>query len=655
MSDTPIWQSDTAYTSKLYRIDCEGIGTLGDDGKFDLTAATKGAQFEANKVATAKGYKVTGSYTCPANDGQKPYFSFDQTVITVEGIPKTPPTNVPPTTVTTDSQINDAAGLAKATAEEKAANTNKAETVTVNGATVTAQPPPRPSDISQKASGNPPADVPIEGRQIARNVTNAIKQRNNANTNDDEVDQGQNSPGNPKYNVQQLYGASRNRTAQIPGMEALMRDVPNGALGKTLSLLPPVFSSLMPLGSILGVASKLPLPLNSIATLVGGAALGSVAGQVLRSAGGVGAVGGISGMLGAVGATSALNQAGGSIMNPSTASQLGSVLGTVARIGLVKSVTTGIPLSSAVLGVATGVALKTFANSLSIPTSILGTSGSSGLSAITNILGATVSGRIPILPTNLSLPGITGLSGLAQNISPGLADNLIPRSQLQGLLPGNLQNQIQTAVPPRVTTGGVPNDVETRGKEAPEQSPGPVPTGTKPDEKQPLLTGRVNGRIPYEQRASDGGITLGQMSASATPWKHNIVSQNGLTVDQIIYNLSWIAQNILDPLKAAFPGMIITCGFRGPDGTNPQGDHGRGAACDISWGNGQYRKHFQIAQWIRQNNIPVKQLILEGTARSDWIHVAGGPYTARADYGDARDMTTWTGGSPYTHRLVARP
>jgi len=650
MTGNPIFQSTTAYTDNLYRVDVEGFGA---GSPFDITAAEKAAQYDANKIATSKGFKVTGQYTCPVA-GQEGNFTFPQTVITVEGIPATPPPSVPPTTITTNSQISDAGGLAKAQADEKAANTGKAETVVVNGTSVTSQPPARSTNIAQTASGNPPANVPIEGRQISRNVTNALIQRNNANANDDPDDPGQNSPGNPKYNVQQLYGTLRNRTAQIPGMEALMRDVPNAALGKTLSLLPPIFSSLMPLGSILGVASKLPLPLNSLASLVGGAALGSAAGNAVRSlSGGVTAVPGLSGMLGAVAVTSAANTAGASIINSSTAATIGSVLGTVARVGLVKSVTTGVPLSSAVLGVATGVALKSFGNSLSIPTSILGTSGSTGLSAITNILGSTVSGRIPILPTNLSLPGVTGLSGLAQNISPGLAENMIPRNQLGSLLPGNLQNQIQTAVPPRVTTGGVPNDVEQRGREAPEQSPGPVPTGAKPDEKQPLLTGRVNGRIPYEQRASDGGITLGQMSITAV-FKHNIVDQNGLTVDQIIYNLSWIAQNILDPLKAAFPGMIITCGFRGPGGTNPTGDHGRGAACDVSWGNGQSRKHYEIAKWIRQNNIPVKQLILEGTGRSDWIHVAGGPYSKRPDYGDNRDMTTWTGGAPYSKGLIAK-
>jgi hypothetical protein len=657
MTGSPVFRSTTSYADKLYRLDVEGFGTPAEEeiAIYSLDSATKAAQHDANQIATSKGFKVTGTYACPVS-GQEHNFNFSQTGITVEGIPATPPASATPETQTTSSQISDASGLAKAQADEMAANTNTAQTVTVNGTTVTSPPPPRPNNIVQAAKGTPLTSVPIEGRQIARNVVASMQLRDMKNTNDDPDDTGSLSPGNPKYNIQQFYGAARNRTAQIPGMEALMMDVPNASLGKVLTLLPPVFSNLMPLGSILSVTSKSPIPLNSIAALVGGAALGAATGQALRSqSGGIGVVPGITGMLGAVAVTSALGQRSNSIMNPSTASTLGTVLGTVARIGLIKQVTGSIPVSSAVLGVAAGVALKSFGNSLSIPTSILGTSGSTGLSAITSILGSTVSGRIPILPTNLSLPGVTGLSGLAQNVSPGLAENMIPRSQLGGLLPGNIQNQIQSSVPPRVTSGAV-NDVQARNEAAPEQSPGPVPTGAQPGEKQPLLTGRINGRIPYEQRASDSGITLGQMSNAATPWRHPIqdMPSNNRTIDQIIYNLSWIAQNILDPIKAAWPGMIITCGFRGPDGTNPSGDHGHGAACDISWGNGQSRKHYQIAQWIRQNNIPVKQLILEGTGRSDWIHVAGGPYSKHADYGANKDMTTWTGGSPYQKGLYAK-
>jgi hypothetical protein len=655
---TEVFTSTTTYRDNLHRSDCQGFGTQSEEtnANYSLSSATRAAQYYANKLSTTKGFKCTGIYTCPVT-GEEAFFTFSQQTITVEGIPAAPPAAATPQTIESSSQISDAGGYATAVANEQAANTGQAVTVNVNGTSVTAQPPARPNTILQTAKGTPLSSVPIEGRQIARNIVAAMQLRDMKNTNDDTEDVGSLSPGNPKYNIQKLYGAARNRTAQIPGMEALMMDVPNKSLGKTLSLLPPVFISLMPLGSILGVTQKTSLPLNSLAALVGGASLGSLAGSTIRSLGGgtIGPISGISGMLGATAATSALGQSGGAIMNYSTAPTLGSVVGTVARVALIKQTNSSIPVSSALLGIAAGVALTSFGNSLSIPTSVLGVSGSSGLTSITNILGATVSGRIPILPTNLSLPGVTGLSGLSQNISPGLAENLIPRSQLSGLLPGNIQNQIMTSVPPRVTTGEV-NDVQSRNEEAPEQSPGPVPTGAKPDEKQPLLTGRINGRIPYEQKASDGGITLGQMSNAATPWRHPIqdMPSNNRTIDQIIYNLSWLAQNVLDPIRAAWPGMIITCGFRGPDGTNPSGDHGHGAACDISWGNGQSRKHFQIAQWIRQNNIPVKQLILEGSARADWIHVAGGPYSKHADYGPNRDMTTWTGGAPYQKGLYAK-
>jgi hypothetical protein len=439
-------------------------------------------------------------------------------------------------------------------------------------------------------------------------------------------------------------------------MEALMHDVPNSALGKVLGLLPPIFKSLMPLGSILGITSKLPIPIGGITNLLGGAALGAVAGQAIRGAGGIGSISGVSGILGGIALTGAIGQArGGSIMNPSTSATLSTVIGTAARLALVKQAT-GIPVGTQVLGLAAGIALKSFGTGLAIPTNVLGVPGSTGLTSITNILGASVSGRIPILPTNLSLPGITSLNGMSQNLSPGLAENLIPRNQMSGLLPGNIQNQVQTAVPPRVTSGEV-NDVQQRRQQAPDQAPDPVPTGAKPDEKQPLLTGRVNGRIPYEMKASDGGITLGQMSATATPWKYQIVDMpvNSRTTDQIIYNLSWIAQNLLDPIKAQFPGMIITNGFRNTTSSSSyRTDHGHGAACDLSWGNGNSRKHYEICQWIVQHNLPFKQLLLEGSRTTDWVHVAGGPYAKKSDYGAAKIMTSWDNGGTFNKGLIAR-
>ena len=102
-------------------------------------------------------------------------------------------------------------------------------------------------------------------------------------------------------------------------------------------------------------------------------------------------------------------------------------------------------------------------------------------------------------------------------------------------------------------------------------------------------------------------------------------AQRGLQEQDIVCNLIQLSENVLEPINAKYPGMIISSGFRiGENGS----DHGIGAAADLVWPNRKISDIKDIAAWITAN-VPHRQVLLEyetyaGTdkIRVAWIHVA---------------------------------
>ncbi len=95
-------------------------------------------------------------------------------------------------------------------------------------------------------------------------------------------------------------------------------------------------------------------------------------------------------------------------------------------------------------------------------------------------------------------------------------------------------------------------------------------------------------------------------------------AQKGLTVPQILNNLANLATNCYEPIKAKYPGIVITNTFRqGAD----QAQHGTGQAMDFQIKNISNSEYFEIAKWIR-DNISFDQLLLEKDAKSVWIHLS---------------------------------
>jgi hypothetical protein len=110
-----------------------------------------------------------------------------------------------------------------------------------------------------------------------------------------------------------------------------------------------------------------------------------------------------------------------------------------------------------------------------------------------------------------------------------------------------------------------------------------------------------------------------------------ITAQNGLLEDEIAYRLVLVATNILEPLKARYPNIVVKSGFRQ---TNTGiGQHERGEAVDIQIKNQTDALLYECATWIR-DHLPFDQLILNFTKMADgkpWIHVSFSPTSLRYD------------------------
>jgi len=114
--------------------------------------------------------------------------------------------------------------------------------------------------------------------------------------------------------------------------------------------------------------------------------------------------------------------------------------------------------------------------------------------------------------------------------------------------------------------------------------------------------------------------TLGMLSTKAAASSYKVIPQRGLSVQEIACNLKKVANNSLEKIKAQYPKMIVTSGFRQGAGKS---QHELGQAIDMQFGvpNSDY---YDIAVWIK-DNVPFDQLLLEyKTIESGraWIHVS---------------------------------
>lgn len=127
------------------------------------------------------------------------------------------------------------------------------------------------------------------------------------------------------------------------------------------------------------------------------------------------------------------------------------------------------------------------------------------------------------------------------------------------------------------------------------------------------VTGTFSEKFDYNDKLSEN-YTIKDLSVG-TIFPHNIVAQNGLTIPEILANLQGVAVNILEPLRAQYPGLRINSAFRKGTGTS---QHNKGMAVDIQWPGLSPADYTPIAQWAA-SNLPVDQLIFEH-GNSIWLH-----------------------------------
>jgi hypothetical protein len=136
------------------------------------------------------------------------------------------------------------------------------------------------------------------------------------------------------------------------------------------------------------------------------------------------------------------------------------------------------------------------------------------------------------------------------------------------------------------------------------------------------ICNQFNNSFPRSFRLSKN-FTLGQLLVG----KYGVAlqAQRGYQEKDIVCNLIQLAENCLEPIKAKYPDMQISSGYR--IGTNLS-DHNIGAAADIIFPSRSISSVKDIAAWIVAN-VPHRQCLLEyetytGTdkIRVVWIHIA---------------------------------
>lgn len=442
----------------------------------------------------------------------------------------------------------------------------------------------------------------------------------------------------------QLTGVARQFGVQIPALESMMMQVPNQLLGQFVGQLPGPLQSLLPPGLIPGIGGTGAISLNGLMQLVGGGALSQVSGQLLRSVGSGLGIANLAGLQ-SIPITQVLSGVLGGNLSGIVSGQLGN-LGSAAISNVLGSltqtigtqVTNGIPLNLNQVTDVVGLALRSTGVNIPISSSFLGginsaTAGSIG-AIVNTLMGGNLSNLgIPILPSNLSSTNPLILSGLSQFMPPEVAQSILTIEQTRRILPRNLDLVYREAPGRQGGAGGGQsvsgpsggNQVQQNYESSPQQSgpsnstPG---TGCK-GAKQSIVPKLGETRhIPYDVKISES-LTLGDVSIHAKFKGHeipHICPVSGLTAEQIIENLSVVAQTCFEPIKAQFPGVKVNSGFRCQYTSSGNiSDHARGMALDLQWekGPGSAQKRYEIAKWI-EANVCFKQILLEGT----WIHVS---------------------------------
>ena len=157
-------------------------------------------------------------------------------------------------------------------------------------------------------------------------------------------------------------------------------------------------------------------------------------------------------------------------------------------------------------------------------------------------------------------------------------------------------------------------------------TPQPKTDGVKPTAaKAAEPFAPVPGTITMDMVLTPKGTTLAQMIKNVSfPRTIPQLSEHSPLVSgpqAVVNNLAGLAQNVIEPIKAKYPSMIITNSYR-HGATIGGGAHGTGQAADLQFRGVPAHSYIDIAKWIEQN-IPYDQLLLEYLpGKTVWIHLS---------------------------------
>lgn len=110
-------------------------------------------------------------------------------------------------------------------------------------------------------------------------------------------------------------------------------------------------------------------------------------------------------------------------------------------------------------------------------------------------------------------------------------------------------------------------------------------------------------------------------TVAVCPGKHVLRAQRNLTYGQIVYNISAVALNVLEPIKKMYPKMLITSFFR-HDVEYPVSPHAEGLGVDLQFPGSSRSEYYDIAVKLAKV-LKYDQILLEYWVQAPypWIHI----------------------------------
>lgn len=118
-------------------------------------------------------------------------------------------------------------------------------------------------------------------------------------------------------------------------------------------------------------------------------------------------------------------------------------------------------------------------------------------------------------------------------------------------------------------------------------------------------------------------FTLEMLSSKAAVSKYVIQPSSELTYGEIVYNLQQLALNILEPIYAIYPKMIVTSGYRPRSNSTSTSQHPKGQAVDIQFKGISKSEYYDISVNLAKV-LNYDQFLLEYSnySRNPWIHIS---------------------------------